>query len=391
MKEVVVFVLAVLLLCGGSFPSFSVESVDVDIIIGSGTDEICEGLSVEDTPGIVIETPSQKVVSTRDEVIKSEKKIKTKQRVLKEKITKSKVEDKNTEKKGYLRPVAIMVENEPPARPQSGLYGAKYVFEIVAEEITRFMPIFYKYPKDFEVGPVRSARDYFADISTMFDCPYVHCGGSPKGLQFIKEHHLDDIDAIRGARGFYRTRDRKIPHNLYTKLDRIKKEIKRKKYREYTDKVIPFTFADEGRTYEVECDRVVIPYYRRYKVEYRYIKKLNKYRRYYRGKPFRAKKTGVYHDIDNIIIQRIKTKMVDSAMRHEMNLYSGGTAEILIGGRLIVGRWSRDKSGNFVYLDGEFNEVKFNPGKIWINFVEPKLKVKFYKPTNGKKSVDKEK
>ncbi len=50
------------------------------------------------------------------------------------------------------RPLAIMVENEPPARPQSGLYAAKVLFEIQAEEVTRFMGIYYERSQKFEMS-----------------------------------------------------------------------------------------------------------------------------------------------------------------------------------------------------------------------------------------------
>ena len=63
------------------------------------------------------------------------------------------------------RPFAIMVENTPDARPQSGLINADVVFEVVDEYgITRFVAVFSSYDSDL-VGPVRSARPYYAEIA----------------------------------------------------------------------------------------------------------------------------------------------------------------------------------------------------------------------------------
>ncbi len=80
------------------------------------------------------------------------------------------------------RPLAVMIENTPDARPQSGLSNADIVFEVVAEGgITRFMPIFYcdVQKKDVTLAPVRSARTYFINLASGFNYPmYAHVGGA---------------------------------------------------------------------------------------------------------------------------------------------------------------------------------------------------------------------
>src|SRR4030042_5417233 len=61
------------------------------------------------------------------------------------------------------RPIAIMVENSFAARPQSGLYLADVVFEVVDEYgITRFVAIYNSNDAPV-VGPVRSSRPYYAE------------------------------------------------------------------------------------------------------------------------------------------------------------------------------------------------------------------------------------
>lgn len=80
------------------------------------------------------------------------------------------------------RPLAVMIENTPDARPQSGLNNADIIFEVVAEGgITRFMPIFYcaAQKDDITLAPVRSARTYFINLASGFNRPlYVHVGGA---------------------------------------------------------------------------------------------------------------------------------------------------------------------------------------------------------------------
>ena len=61
-------------------------------------------------------------------------------------------------------PLAVMVENSTSARPQKGLSKADVVYEALAEgDITRFVAIFLS--NSTQVGPVRSAREYYFDWS----------------------------------------------------------------------------------------------------------------------------------------------------------------------------------------------------------------------------------
>ncbi len=80
------------------------------------------------------------------------------------------------------RPLAVMIENSPDARPQSGLTNADIVFEAMAEGgVTRFMALFYcnAQSHDVTLAPVRSAREYFWQLASGFFRPlYVHVGGA---------------------------------------------------------------------------------------------------------------------------------------------------------------------------------------------------------------------
>lgn len=80
------------------------------------------------------------------------------------------------------RPLAVMIENSPDARPQSGLSDADVVYEAVAEGgVTRFMAMFYCDVQAFDtiLAPIRSARTYFINYASGYNYPlYVHVGGA---------------------------------------------------------------------------------------------------------------------------------------------------------------------------------------------------------------------
>ena len=78
-----------------------------------------------------------------------------------------------------------MVNNHPKARPQSGLHKADIVYEILAEgDVTRFLPYFQS-EKPENIGPVRSARDYYIDLAKGLNALYIAHGYSPEAKKCL--------------------------------------------------------------------------------------------------------------------------------------------------------------------------------------------------------------
>ena len=89
---------------------------------------------------------------------------------------------------------AIMIENSPDARPQSGLKDAGVVYEAIAEGgITRFLAL-YQQEKPTLIGPVRSVRIYYVDWLAPYQASVAHIGGSYAALQEVRNGNYRDID-----------------------------------------------------------------------------------------------------------------------------------------------------------------------------------------------------
>lgn len=87
---------------------------------------------------------------------------------------------------------AIMLENSPDARPQSGLKDAEVVYEAVAEGgITRFLAL-YQQKQPETIGPVRSIRMYYVDWLTPYNASVAHVGGSAAALQLVRNGGYPD-------------------------------------------------------------------------------------------------------------------------------------------------------------------------------------------------------
>ena len=73
-------------------------------------------------------------------------------------------------------PLAVMIENDPAARPQSGFHKADLVYEAVSEGgITRFMAVFWRNEAE-RIEAIRSARVYYIHWAAELGAVYVHWG-----------------------------------------------------------------------------------------------------------------------------------------------------------------------------------------------------------------------
>src|SRR5699024_10612055 len=114
------------------------------------------------------------------------------------------------------RAVAVMVNNQIQARPQSGLHEADIVFELLAEgNITRFLAL-YQSTLPERVGPVRSAREYYFNIANGYDAIYVYHGAAKFVDKMIAERGIENLNAAQSDNDgelFVRESFRVAPHN----------------------------------------------------------------------------------------------------------------------------------------------------------------------------------
>ena len=107
------------------------------------------------------------------------------------------------------RPLEVVVNNSPVARPQYGLSKADVVFEYVMDgwSVTRFTAIYLGQEAE-RIGPVRSARLINLHLAPMFDAALVASGASVDLRWLLKNKggfpYLD-IDLDDGSNTAYST------------------------------------------------------------------------------------------------------------------------------------------------------------------------------------------
>ena len=278
-----------------------------------------------------------------------------------------------------VRPAVVMLDNHYGARPQAGLNEADHVYEMLAEgRITRYMAVF-RSGSPSPVGPVRSARPYFIDRALEYDPYYVHVGGSMQAMTDIINLNMADIDGLSsGANVFWRTRHKKIPHNMYSSFEAIQKESVRKGYRQ-SGEFEAMAFNESLSSIGGEVGKYVKAVYKEptsrdkvgYYIEFTFNEESKKYERSVNGKPHLDENDDSRLTADNIIVQIAKHKIIDNEGRRDVSLIGEGSGYFISNGEKLAITWNKtDRYARTIYKDVNGEEIRFNPGNTWFQVVE---------------------
>lgn len=268
------------------------------------------------------------------------------------------------------RPFAVMINNHPKARPQAGLQEADIVYEALAEgDVTRFLAIFHSQKPSF-IGPVRSARDYYIELSSGYDALYICHGWSPEAKEILESGTVDHLNGLfYDGSLFERVSFKKAPHNSYISYENIMKGAKLKGY-ETKEKIEPLLFHEDSPVIEGEsAQRVSIAYSKGTisKVEYVYNNKDERYDRFTSNEQLIDYNTKKPVQIDNLFIVEMDHQIIDQAGRRDIDLTSGGRGYLIQKGKARVVQWENKDGKILPYEDG--NQVPLLEGNTWINIV----------------------
>lgn len=269
---------------------------------------------------------------------------------------------------------AVVIENHPDARPQSGLSQAGVVYEALAEGgITRFLAFFLD-EKPKEVGPVRSIRTYFVDWALEFNAPVAHVGGNIDALDIISPLGMKDMNEFAYGPYFYRTSDRYAPHNMYTTFDKLWALEKKLGYDGKSDFTPTPRVTKETPSTAPDHPNVHINYsYNGYQVDYAYTAATNDYARSLAGQPHIDRNTNQQIRVKNVVVQYMPTSYGTTRIGEQtviMGTPGSGKAVVFRDGTAIEGTWSKpNHSTRTKFTDAQGNEIKLNPGNTWYSIV----------------------
>lgn len=270
------------------------------------------------------------------------------------------------------RPVMAIINNHPEARPQTGLNEADIVFEFIAEyNITRFVAL-YQSTFPTEIGPIRSARDYFVDLAVAYDAFFVAHGYSPEAYTMLQSGTVDHINGIKydGAL-FQRSTDRVAPHNSYISYENIVLGMEMTNASmDYRTKA-PYTFNRSGGSGKIseQASMLEVMYGQNpdFTSAFTFDQTTQRYKRSSGGIPTIDKETLQQVEVANVLVFEADHITIDSKGRQSIDLESGGKALLFQSGGVREIEWI-SKGGMLVPV-ASGQTVELVPGKTWIHII----------------------
>jgi len=284
---------------------------------------------------------------------------------------------------GRRRPVAIMMNNVKVAVPQAGIANAGVVYEAPVEGgITRLMAVIEDYDNLEKIGSMRSCRDYYIFYASGFNAIYVHYGQSVYALGILEMSEVDNLSGLAGYSEsvFYRTSDRKAPHNAYTSYEGLQRGIEIRGYsQEYAEGYqSSYVFADASAPLELPGEwwaDVVLPGYYLNDARFDYNAEDSLYYRSQYGGAHIDELTGEQLAYKNILIQYSTWRNYDENGYLNIDVDAGNEGIYITNGKAIPVRWEKhDPWGATFYYDMAGNQITLNQGKTWVCIVQDTMR-----------------
>lgn len=263
---------------------------------------------------------------------------------------------------------AVMIENSPDARPQSGLSTAGFIFEAVAEGgITRFTAYYQDTSADY-IGPVRSVRPYYLDVVASFDAAIAHVGGSPEALAQIKAMNIKDLDQFANSSAYQRVGNRAAPHNVYTSSAKLEALEQQKGFT--SSNYTGFAHADKeakaatvtARTVNLNLSSAL------YNVVYTYEPTTNSYNRVEGGAAHMDEKSG--KQLSPKVVIAVETTRTQNGVYSVYGMTGSGNVTIFQNGVATPGTWTRPEAkSQYTFKDANGAVIKLIPGQAWMTLV----------------------
>jgi len=279
-----------------------------------------------------------------------------------------------------IRPLAVMVDNAPPARPQKGISQASIVYEIVDEGgVTRFVVVFGPNINPSVIGPVRSARPYYVEVGYSYDTLFTHFGYSDQALDTIRYlvkfgelANLDTLNPDEPQAPFWRDSSRASPHNAFVDANKL---------RDFCNEInisldggrSALKFKDDALQGDRgSADTVVLNFSSNtYEAKFVYDPSTNSYAKFLAGSPHIDTANNQQVTAKNIIVQITDiTNTGDEKGHMAVRTIGEGKAFFFFDGKVVEGIWKHDSLDlPFQYLDTNGNPIKINRGLTWVGFL----------------------
>ncbi|MBD3282333.1 MAG: DUF3048 domain-containing protein [Candidatus Portnoybacteria bacterium] len=278
------------------------------------------------------------------------------------------------------RPFAVMLAIDSKTRPLSGISQADIVVEmpVITDSITRLMAV-YNCQKPEEIGSIRSARHDYIPLAMGLDAIYCHWGGSHFALDKLDNNIMDNIDALKNPyNAYYRKNNIDPPHNGFTSYQRLLNAAEKIGYRT-ENKFEGYPHLKDPKA-KAKGGTLIIGYKGKYRVHYEYDSETNTYLRWRNDQREIDKNTYEQVSTSVVAVMKAESRQIEGPDYNDVDVEGSGEAIIYQNGEEIKGYWKKqgkDTNTKLYFLNPQGEEIKFTPGKIWIQIVEPHYEIKW--------------
>jgi hypothetical protein len=284
------------------------------------------------------------------------------------------------------RPIAVMEAADLSVRPDSGFSDADLVLEMpaITASITRLMPV-YVCNDPVEVGSIRSTRHDYIALAAGWDAVLVHWGGSHFAAEVLDKGLVNDLD-LNGSMGHkapecgFRKEGIPAPDNGFAKFSTLLECVKKAGY-ETTNKFSGYPHqAEASADQRGKGGQLRVGFAKPYDVNYDYDSATNTYLRTWGGVADVDANNGKRNAPKNVIVVIASSEQIEGQYNNvqigdpQFDTVMEGEAHYYLNGQEYAGRWKKDKSSwsskLFLY-DDKGAEMKFVPGQMWIEVLEP--------------------
>jgi hypothetical protein len=260
--------------------------------------------------------------------------------------------------------LVVKIDNNPDARPQSGLNEADIVFEENVEQLTRFAAVFQSNGAE-PVGPIRSGRTQDVDLLGSLNKPiFAWSGGNGRVTTAINSSDLVPVSETKAGAAMFRVKNRKAPHNLYGSVSALYDFAPpdagpppaQFQYRPGGVEAA----GDGADAIKVSMDGI--------KVLWQWDPTTSTYLRFSDGKAHTDALDNAQVRTDNVVVLYVDYRP-SPADEHspEAQTEGFGVAWVFSAGKVVQGSWTRaDRTQPFSLLDADGKPILLTPGHAFV-------------------------
>jgi hypothetical protein len=185
-----------------------------------------------------------------------------------------------------------------------------------------------------------------------------------EALERIKNESIFSANEFFNGNYYWRDKNISAPHNLFTSSELWNKFLEKNPAEKKDFK--SWKFGD-GLRMASTAKSISVVYYSDYSVSWKYDEILGRYLRFVNSEPH-LDGDGVQISSDNVLLQYVRTNIIDDYGRREMVMSGEGEARMMRDGKIEYGVWKKE-SGRTVFYASNGEEWVLKRGKIWTQIV----------------------